>query len=72
TRKRFDGQVLLMYMTLYPILRSFLEILRGDKIRGFVIEPYLSTSQFISIFVIAVAIYLQFYISKRIKKKEER
>ncbi len=69
TRKRFDGQVLLMYMTLYPVLRSLLEMLRGDKIRGFVIEPYLSTSQFISIFVIAIAIYLQFYISKRIRER---
>ncbi len=69
TRKRFDGQVLLMYMTLYPILRSLLEIIRGDKIRGFVIEPYLSTSQFISIFVIAIAIYLQIYISRRIKRE---
>jgi phosphatidylglycerol:prolipoprotein diacylglycerol transferase len=71
TRKRFNGQVLLMYMTLYPILRSLLEILRGDKIRGFIIEPYLSTSQFISIFVIAIAIYLQIYLSKRNKEREK-
>jgi prolipoprotein diacylglyceryltransferase len=60
-----------MYMTLYPILRSLLEILRGDKIRGFIIEPYLSTSQFISIFVIAIAIYLQIYLSKRNKEREK-
>ncbi len=71
TRKRFDGQVLLMYMTLYPILRSLLEILRGDKIRGFVIEPYLSTSQFISIFAIAIAIYLQIYIGKKVKESSK-
>ena len=34
TRKRFHGQVLLTYLFLYPILRSFIELLRGDKARG--------------------------------------
>ena len=36
---------------LYPIGRSIIEIYRGDVARGFVIEGWLSTSQFISIFV---------------------
>jgi phosphatidylglycerol:prolipoprotein diacylglycerol transferase len=54
-RKRFDGQVGLTYFMLYPIIRSIIEIFRGDSVRGFVIEGLLSTSQFISILVFAAA-----------------
>ena len=56
SRKRFDGQVTLMYMTVYPILRSIVEIFRGDRARGFLIEGVLSTSQFISILVLVGAV----------------
>lgn len=54
-RKSFDGQVTLTYFMAYPIIRSIIEIFRGDLIRGFVIEGVLSTSQFISLLVFAVA-----------------
>jgi phosphatidylglycerol:prolipoprotein diacylglycerol transferase len=53
SRKWFHGQVLLTYGILYPILRSTLEIFRGDPERGYVIPGVLSTSQFISLFVAA-------------------
>lgn len=56
--KKFGGQVLLVYMMLYSIGRSIVETYRGDSIRGFVIEGWLSTSQFISIFVFIAAIIL--------------
>lgn len=49
--KRFDGQVILTYFMAYPIIRSVVEIFRGDLIRGFVIDDLLSTSQFISILI---------------------
>lgn len=49
--KRFDGQVVLTYLMAYPVIRSLIEIFRGDVIRGFVIEGILSTSQFISLLV---------------------
>jgi phosphatidylglycerol:prolipoprotein diacylglycerol transferase len=57
SKKRFDGQVFLTYFMAYPIIRSVVEIYRGDLIRGFVIDGILSTSQFLSliIFVIATA-----------------
>jgi phosphatidylglycerol---prolipoprotein diacylglyceryl transferase len=48
-RKKFDGQVGLVYLMVYPIVRSIIEAFRGDVIRGFVIDGILSTSQFISI-----------------------
>jgi phosphatidylglycerol:prolipoprotein diacylglycerol transferase len=54
-RRRFEGQVALVYFMTYPIIRSIIEIYRGDTIRGFVIDDVLSTSQFISILVFAAA-----------------
>jgi phosphatidylglycerol:prolipoprotein diacylglycerol transferase len=60
-RRRFEGQVALVYFMAYPIIRSVIEIYRGDTIRGFVIDGILSTSQFISILIfVAAAIVLAF------------
>lgn len=56
--KRFDGQVMATYLVLYSILRSFNEYFRGDSVRGFLIDPWLSTSQFISIIIFAVGLYI--------------
>ncbi|MGK5082287.1 prolipoprotein diacylglyceryl transferase [Bdellovibrionota bacterium FG-1] len=53
--KRFDGQVALTYFMAYPVIRSVIEVFRGDLIRGFVIDSWLSTSQFISIIVFVAA-----------------
>jgi phosphatidylglycerol:prolipoprotein diacylglycerol transferase len=49
--KKFDGQVVLTYFIAYPIIRSIIEIFRGDLIRGFVIDGILSTSQFLSLII---------------------
>jgi phosphatidylglycerol:prolipoprotein diacylglycerol transferase len=57
-RKKFYGQLLVIYMLLYAIGRSIVEVYRGDEIRQFVIKDVLSTSQFISIFVFATGIFL--------------
>jgi phosphatidylglycerol:prolipoprotein diacylglycerol transferase len=54
-KKVFDGQVSFTYLFAYPIIRSIIEIFRGDLIRGFVIEDILSTSQFISILIFAAS-----------------
>jgi len=59
-RKKFDGQLFIFYLVLYALGRSVIEIFRGDIQRGFVIADVLSNSQFISLIVIAVAIY--FYV----------
>ncbi|MFZ1808442.1 MAG: prolipoprotein diacylglyceryl transferase [Cyclobacteriaceae bacterium] len=66
-RKKFDGQLFLIYLIVYSIGRSLLEILRGDEERGFLIEGILSHSQFISLGVISIAIY--FYVKLRRKGK---
>jgi len=55
-RKRFDGQVSAMFLILYAIARSLVEILRADE-RG-VILGFLSTSQIISIPLFALGLYM--------------
>jgi phosphatidylglycerol:prolipoprotein diacylglycerol transferase len=65
TRKRFHGQVLLTYFFLYAILRTVMEMFRGDSIRGFFFRwpnaehpMLLSTSQGVSILMAVVGIVL--------------
>lgn len=55
-RKQFDGQVAITYLLSYPIIRSIIEIYRGDLIRGFVIEDVISTSQFLSILIFVISL----------------
>lgn len=64
--KKFDGQVGLTYFMLYPIIRSIVEMYRGDSVRGFVIDGLLSTSQFISILVFGLALAVLIYRMKRV------
>lgn len=81
-RRRFDGQVMVSWLILYPVARSLNELYRGDEDRKMlaeiVVEPlnrllglepgsatFLSTSQFISIGVIAVGIALYFRLRQR-------
>ncbi len=56
-RKKFDGQLFLIYLMVYAIGRAILEIFRGDLQRGFLIDGILSNSQFVSIMIIAIAAY---------------
>lgn len=52
-RKKYkEGQIALLYLLFYSVIRFFLEYLRGDEIRGFIIDPWLSTSQFVSAVVL--------------------
>ena len=57
-RKRFDGQVISIAFLLYPIGRTIVEHFRGDSLRGYVVPGILSTSQFISLFVVIWAIVM--------------
>lgn len=63
--QKFYGQLFLLYLILYAIGRSVLEIFRGDVARGFIIDGYLSHSQFIALLIIAVTGYVYFRWSKR-------
>jgi phosphatidylglycerol---prolipoprotein diacylglyceryl transferase len=63
--KRFHGQLFLTWLSAYPIIRSFIELFRGDKERGVYI---LSTSQYISIVVAAAAVAI--YVHLRRQRRE--
>lgn len=55
-RKRFEGQIILLYALLYALMRFLIEFLRGDVDRGFLFNGLLSTSQFVALIVIAVGL----------------
>ena len=55
--RKFYGQLFLLYLILYAVGRSVLEIFRGDETRGYIINKYLSHSQFIALFIVLVVIY---------------
>jgi phosphatidylglycerol---prolipoprotein diacylglyceryl transferase len=54
-RKRFDGRIISMYVILYTVTRFFIEFVRGDAERGFVLGGRLSTSQAMSLVLSAAA-----------------
>ena len=64
-KKKFDGQLFLIYLIAYSIGRSLLEFLRGDEERGYLVKDIISHSQFISILVIGVAIYFYVKLKRR-------
>jgi phosphatidylglycerol---prolipoprotein diacylglyceryl transferase len=57
-RRRFAGQVILVYALGYGAARFVIEYFRGDADRGFVFDGLLSTSQLIALFVGAASCYL--------------
>ena len=56
--KQFDGQLFYIYIGLYAIGRSVIEIFRGDYQRGFIIKNYVSYSQLISLLLLILVGYL--------------
>ncbi len=61
-----SGKVIFYYMLIYPVVRFILEFFRGDAVRGFLFG--LSTSQWISIGLFAVAIWKLFLTKFKGKK----
>lgn len=60
---KFKGKLIYIYLILYPIGRFILEFFRGDSYRGFIFG--VSTSQFISILLLAFSIIMLMKKSKR-------
>jgi phosphatidylglycerol:prolipoprotein diacylglycerol transferase len=63
-RRRFTGQVTLVYVALYAVLRFLLEFLRGDAERGTLLLPWLWPSQWIAVAAVAAAGYFYFRIRR--------
>lgn len=59
-KQKFDGQLLLIYLMMYGVGRSIVEMFRGDEARGFLFGGALSHSQFIAICIIAICMVLWF------------
>ncbi|MEJ2008944.1 MAG: prolipoprotein diacylglyceryl transferase [Acidobacteriota bacterium] len=53
--KSRDGEIFLLYLALYAVARFTLEFWRGDRIRGFLFNGMLSTSQFIALLLLGFA-----------------
>jgi phosphatidylglycerol:prolipoprotein diacylglycerol transferase len=64
-RKRFHGQIIATYLVLYSITRFFLEYIRGDAERGFVLNGLMSTSQFVSILIALGAVVWLYWLARR-------
>lgn len=64
-RKKHHGETFFLTVLSYAIARSIIEVFRGDKVRGFLIEDVLSTSQAISIFVGIACIGAWLYFRKK-------
>lgn len=64
SKRKFDGQLFPVYLMLYSVGRSIIEEFRGDEARGFIMDGWLSHSQFISIFIFAGAAFLYYRFSK--------
>lgn len=62
--EKLRGQLLALYLLIYPVGRFILEFWRGDEYRGFIFG--LSTSQFISVLIFTGS--LAFFILKGLKK----
>ncbi len=66
--RSYDGQVTVLFVGVYAIGRYILEFWRGDLIRGYLIDDIMSTSQFLSLPFLVVAIALHFKLKKKAVK----
>lgn len=64
--QQFKGQLFILYVAMYAVSRSIIELFRGDK-RGYIIENWVSHSQFIAIIILCIASY--FYIKLKTNNK---
>jgi phosphatidylglycerol:prolipoprotein diacylglycerol transferase len=66
--KRFNGEITYWYFILYPVGRSIVEFFRNDY-RGDLFDPYLSTSQFISLLIFLLSTYILLRKYKQLYKR---
>jgi phosphatidylglycerol:prolipoprotein diacylglycerol transferase len=64
-RKRFNGQVALVYLLFYSAARFAIEYFRGDPGRGLVFGGRLSTAQVVGILIVIAALAIWPYLAKK-------
>lgn len=60
--KAYEGEIVVWFVGVYAVVRYVLEYVRGDLIRGYLIEDVMTTSQFISIPMLILAVWLHFHL----------
>lgn len=68
-KRKFYGQLFLLYLMCYAVGRIVLEYFRGDEVRGFIIQDYLSHSQFIGLLILVVVLVVYRQWSRNQKAK---
>lgn len=65
--QKHEGFLASLYLTLYPVTRFVLEFFRGDAERGVL---FLSTSQWVSLLIVAVTVGINLVLAKRKKQAQ--
>ncbi|UZR95152.1 prolipoprotein diacylglyceryl transferase [Chondrinema litorale] len=68
-KKKFDGQIFLLYLMIYSFGRMFLEEFRGDYKRGFLFNGLITHSQLISLLVILAVFCVYIWLYKKSLRK---
>jgi phosphatidylglycerol:prolipoprotein diacylglycerol transferase len=69
TRRKFDGEIVIIFFAMYAIGRGLIEFLRGDLDRGVYMGGAISTSQITGLINLTVCIILYIYLNHRAKRK---
>lgn len=70
-KRRFDGEITLLFFSMYSLFRGLIEFLRGDRDRGLYFGDTISTGQITGAIFIFVCIYLYWYLSGHSKSLAE-
>lgn len=70
-KKKFDGQIMLLFFMLYSFIRGLIEFLRGDEDRGVYFDKMISTGQITGVLIIVICLGIYFYLWKRAKGTEK-
>jgi len=73
-RKKFDGQILIAYAMIYPLVRFTIEFFRDDPrgdLFGLTSLTGFSTSQIISLIVFLTAVIFMIFKTKSLKAQEK-
>ena len=63
---RRDGALIAMFFTLYPVTRFLMELIRTDEPRSWSVGPvHLNIGQVASLWILAGAVVLWFYILRK-------
>lgn len=68
-RQTFDGQLFWLYVMNYAVVRSVVELFRGDEVRGFIL-PGISISQGISLLLFASAAFMLLKLKKKSRQND--